>query len=125
MERESKRVLIVENDHDIREIISLILSEQGYQVINYDGHSTVEMQLLSPDLILLDEWINERDGSSLCLEIKKIHGLVHVPVIILSTRPNIEEIARECKADAFIAKPFDVEYLVSQIDKVLVLPGIM
>lgn len=119
--KRKRKVVILEHDADIRYIIGYILEEQGYQV-SYSGELPLEqIAALQPDLILLDEYINEREGTQICLEIKKIHKLMHIPVIILSTQPDIEQVAKDCKADGYIAKPFDLEHLVAEVERCLLL----
>lgn len=114
----SKRILIIERDNAIREIISLVLAEEGYQVIAVSHHSLNTLHALNPHLILLDEWLPDlKQGHLVCLELKAIHELLHVPVIILSTAADIEEIACACKADGFVRKPFDIDELLLEVKK--------
>ena len=92
-----KKVLIAENDEDIRHLVSFILESQGYEVRSCPY--TLENLLgMEADLILLDEWINLKEGPMLCKEIKAIERLAHVPVIIFSTAADIEQIAASCQA---------------------------
>ncbi len=114
-----KKILIIENDTDIREIVSYVLEGEDYEVtaVNYGPASLFSEY--KADLILLDEWINLKEGHMLCNEIKQIHQIQHIPVIILSTAPNIEAIAARCKADGFIRKPFDLEGVINEVDKCL------
>ncbi|MEX8546294.1 MAG: PleD family two-component system response regulator [Mucilaginibacter sp.] len=106
-----KKVLIIENDRDIRDIISYVLEDNGYEVIVAEPRPVGRLHTYNPDLILLDEWLNEREGQLLCTELKDMHETKHVPVIILSTANNIEEIANICKAKGFVNKPFDLDEL--------------
>lgn len=110
-----KKLLIIENDHEIREVVKYIFEAEGYDIIGIDNCSTAELALHNPHLILLDEWVNKVEGTMLCKEIKTIHNIKHVPVIILSTSPQIEKIAEECNADGFISKPFDVDALINTV----------
>lgn len=71
----------------------------------------------NPDLILLDEWLNECEGHLLCTELKDMHETKHVPGIILSTANNIEEIANTCKAEGFVNKPFDLDKLLEEVER--------
>lgn len=114
-----KKILLLEDDNLIRDVVSLILAEEGYDVLAAEPIPIERFYNLQPDLILLDEWINQQQGDQLCHELKKIHELMHVPVIIFSTAVNIAEIAKECKADGYVRKPFVVEDLLREIDKSL------
>jgi DNA-binding response OmpR family regulator len=115
-----KKVLIIENDSDIRNIVEFILSEQGFNTLSVPEPETLgEILQFRPDLILIDEFINSKPGHRLCLRIKQEPMLAHLPVIVLSTANNIELIATECKANDYIRKPFDVEEMVDKVIRVI------
>ncbi|GAB3907104.1 response regulator [Mucilaginibacter boryungensis] len=108
-----KKVLIIENDQDIRHIVALILEEEGFETLSIpEPNDLSEIIPFAPDVILLDEFINALPGHRLCKKIKQIESLNHIPVIILSTANNIELIAKECQANDHIRKPFEVQDLV-------------
>ncbi|MES2107742.1 MAG: response regulator [Bacteroidota bacterium] len=111
-----KKVLIIENDQDIRHIVEFILNEKGFETLSIpEPDELSEIIPFEPDLILLDEFINSRPGHRLCRKIKQVAGLATVPVIILSTANDIELIATECDANDYIRKPFDVEDIVGKV----------
>jgi two-component system phosphate regulon response regulator PhoB len=111
-----KKVLIIENDQDIRHIVEFILNEQGFETLSMpEPQDLSEIIPFAPDVILLDEFINSRPGHRLCLKIKQVHALKTIPVIILSTANDIELIATECQANDFIRKPFDVTDIVGKV----------
>lgn len=111
-----KKVLIIENDQDIRNIVEYILNEQGFETLSIpEPDDLLEIIPFAPDVILLDEFINNRDGHRLCRKIKQIHALTTIPVIILSTANDIELIATECEANDYIRKPFDLEDMVGKV----------
>ncbi|WP_299290751.1 response regulator [uncultured Mucilaginibacter sp.] len=118
-----KKVLIIENDRDIRDIISYVLEDKGYEVIAAEPWPVNRLHTYNPDLILLDEWLNEREGHLLCTELKDMHETKHVPVIILSTANNIEEIANSCKAEGFVNKPFDLDELLEEVQRCFFVDG--
>lgn len=111
-----KKILIIENDQDIRQIVEFILNEQGFITFSIpEPEDLTTLISFAPDLILLDEFINSQPGHRLCRKIKQVQGLASVPVIILSTSNDIEIIATECEANDFIRKPFDVEDMVAVV----------
>jgi len=114
-----KKLLIVEDDRDIRDIVSYILECEGFEIVATNYQPAHQLPVHTADLILLDEWVDKKEGHMLCVEIKDIHKDLHVPVIILSTAHNIEDIAKTCKADGFVRKPFDVDELVIEVNKCL------
>jgi DNA-binding response OmpR family regulator len=114
------KILIIEDDIDIQSIITHILTDEGYEVMATSHCHNEHLTLYNADLILLDERVNKKEGHMLCKELKDIHTTQHIPVIILSTAGNIEEIARSCNADGFVPKPFDIDELVLEVKRVLV-----
>ena len=115
-----KKVLIIENDQDIRHIVEFILEEQGFETLSTpEPEDLSEIANFKPDAILLDEFINSRPGHRLCLKIKQVENLKHIPVIILSTANDIELIASECQANDYISKPFDIEIMVDKVLRIV------
>jgi DNA-binding response OmpR family regulator len=114
----SKKVLIVENDEDIRDIVGVILENEGYEVAGC-VYTLENLLTMTADLILLDEWVNQKEGPMLCKEIKAVEKLAQIPVIIFSTSAQIAEIAANCGANGYVHKPFELEILVSEVRKFL------
>lgn len=113
---EKKRVLIIENDQDIRQIVTYILEDQGFETLSIpEPQELSELITFNADLILLDEFINNHHGHRLCRKIKKIPALSAIPVIILSTANDIELITKECDANNYVRKPFDLEDMVGKV----------
>lgn len=111
-----KKVLIIENDQDIRHIVEFILQEEGFETLSMPEPDDLSAIIpFAPDAILLDEFINNQPGHRLCLKIKQVAALKTVPVIILSTSNDIELIAKECKANNYVRKPFDVQEMVAMV----------
>ena len=114
------KVLIIENDHDIRSIVQFILAEEGFDTLSTPEPETLaEILQFKPDLILIDEFINSKPGHRLCLRIKHEPLLAYLPVIVLSTANDIELIATECNANDYIRKPFDVEEIVDKVMRMI------
>jgi two-component system phosphate regulon response regulator PhoB len=115
-----RKILIIENDADIRDIVDYILVAEGFSTLSIPEPETMAHILdFGPDVILIDEFINSRPGHRLCLKIKNTKLLNHIPVIVLSTANEIELIATECQANDYIRKPFDVKDMVEKVVKVL------
>ncbi|MFB9842697.1 response regulator [Mucilaginibacter ginsenosidivorans] len=106
------KVLIIEDDEDTREALGYIAAEQGCRVYYGDGDITLSrIKKISPDLLILDDWVNNYQGTSICDLVKLNSATKHVQVMLISTRPNIEEIAKGCKCDAYLSKPFNLDEL--------------
>ncbi|HTD99135.1 MAG TPA: response regulator [Mucilaginibacter sp.] len=111
------KILVIEDNLDLKEILDYILKDDGHEVIPCsDGSSLNSLDIIKPDLILMDEILAGSRGSALCRRLKKDEATMHIPVILISAMPNLKEIAAECGADAYIEKPFSIDTLVEIIN---------
>lgn len=117
-----RRILAVDDDKDILEIIQYILEDSGYEVHTLsDGRKLFEkIQESTPDLILLDIMLGTTDGRDLCRNIKSTDNTHKIPVIMISASHTVSDVLRqECAPDDFISKPFDINVLLNKIQKQL------
>ena len=118
----AKRILIIEDDLDILEILDIILLDEGYEVIPISkGLSAPEIELLHPDLILLDFRIRgyDKTGAQICRELKSSATTSDTPVLLISAESNLNLIADGCGADGYVSKPFDLLSLVNKVSDML------
>jgi two-component system OmpR family response regulator len=114
------RVLVVDDDPHLREVVRYTLSRQGWEVLEAaDGAAAVALaRAESPDLIVMDVLMPELDGLEAC---RRVRTFSQVPVIFLSSRG--EELDRviglEIGGDDYLAKPFSTRELVSRVKAVL------
>src|SRR6201989_2049720 len=100
----AKKILVIEDDKDIRDTIVYILEEEGYEVLS-SGDSKILKNVTdhNPHLILMDNWLTEwksdANGQQLSKELKSSSSTSHIPVIIISAVSNIKEIAEAGLAD--------------------------
>ncbi len=118
-----KKILVVEDDQDNREMVIKVLKHNGYGAIEaVDGEEAVEKaRAENPDLILLDLYIPKMDGYEVTRRLKGDQGLQHIPIIALTAhamKGNREE-ALAAGCDGYIAKPINVRELPQQIDHFL------
>lgn len=115
-----KRILVIENNVDILELISLVLTNEGYVVQAALTEKNIFEQILSfaPDAILLDIVKPTIEGTELCIQIKAAEGTRHIPIIVLSTHPKIQKVKEIC-ADEVVEKPFDIDGLLEILDEQL------
>lgn len=114
------KILVIEDNKDILEVLDIILTDDGYEVISCsDGTSIDNLKQINPGLILMDELLPTVKGSDLCLRVKSDDEVKHIPVILISAAQSLERIAGKCRADAYVAKPFDIA-LLSNLVKSLV-----
>jgi two-component system response regulator VicR len=117
-----KRILIIDDDNDILELLKIVFRDSGHDVIfSPVALDTNYISVFHPDLILLDIRINgsARKGAELCRELKSDPKTEKLPVILCSGEYNLREIARECNADMYLAKPYDMMSLLSQVNRYL------
>ncbi|MCE6992968.1 two-component system response regulator [Dyadobacter sp. CY323] len=117
-----KKILIIEDDPDILELLRIVFRDSGYDVI----FSPVELdtgyiQVLHPDLILLDVRLKDssRSGAQICSDLKSNPDTEMTPVILCSAEYDLPEIASRCHADMYLAKPYNIVSLLSQVNKYL------
>src|ERR1700761_9016647 len=120
----AKKILVIEDDKDIRDTIVYILEDEKYEVTaSGDSKILKSLQTLKPDLILMDNWLTEwksdANGQQLSKELKSNPSTSHIPIIIISAVNNIKEIAEAGEADAWLKKPFDNADLLSKVRKLL------
>ncbi len=117
---EKQRILVVDDDQHIAELISLYLMKDGYDTKEvYDGKEALhEMQMYQPDLILLDLMLPGMDGYQVCAEVRKISK---IPIIMLTAKGETFDkvLGLELGADDYVVKPFDPKELVARVKAVL------
>lgn len=115
-----QKILIVDDDENISELISLYLTKEFYDTkIVYDGEEAIrQFQLFQPNLILLDLMLPGIDGYQVCREIRQRSN---VPIIMLSAKGEVFDkvLGLELGADDYIIKPFDSKELVARVKAVL------
>ncbi len=114
------KILIVDDDEHIAELISLYLNKEGYETKEiYSGKKAIEeFSKFSPHLVILDIMLPEIDGYQVCREIRKISS---IPVIMLTAKGETFDkvLGLELGADDYIVKPFDNKELVARVKAVL------
>ncbi len=114
------RILIVDDEKNICELLSLYLRKDGYETdCVYDGSAVVEkFKTFSPDLILLDIMLPGMDGWQVCREIRKLST---VPIIMISAKGETFDkvLGLELGADDYVTKPFDTKEVLARIKSVL------
>ena len=118
----AKKILVIEDDKDIRDSIAFILEEQGYEVITSENSKILKsLDTLNPDMILLDNWLTEwksdANGQQLSKGLKSDPATSHIPVIIISAVSDVERIAKEGLADDYLQKPFGMDDLTEMVRK--------
>ncbi|RFZ92672.1 response regulator [Mucilaginibacter conchicola] len=118
----SKKIIIFDDDEDILSICNYILEEQGWEVHTHtDCNNIIEkVSAVIPDVILMDNWIPDAGGIIATQTLKKDEKLKAIPVVYFSANSDIQLLADHAGAEAYLAKPFDLEELEKVINSVLV-----
>lgn len=121
--RNAVEILIAEDSKTQAEQLRFLLEAHGYSVVTVeDGKQALaQIRQRKPNLIISDIVMPELDGYGLCSTIKTDKALRNIPLILVTTLSEPEDVIRglECGADNFVRKPYDGKYLLSRIDFLL------
>ncbi|MGB9731657.1 MULTISPECIES: response regulator [Calditerrivibrio] len=113
------KILIVEDEDALRELIAFNLTKAGYDVIESENanDALIFIEEITPDLIILDIMMPGLKGTQLLQLLKRSPKFSHIPVIIISARSSESDIVEglELGADDYITKPFSMKVLVAKI----------
>ena len=117
------KILLADDEEDIKTVISLYLGSKGYEVVTaYDGLDAIDKaKSEKPDLILLDVMMPIMNGFEVCQKLKDDPDTQDIPIIMLSAAAQSETITKsiELGAKDYIVKPFEPERLDKMIFKYL------
>lgn len=118
-----KRILVIDDDPDVVEVVESWLKTSGYEVYTaYSGKEGLQKcKLLRPDAVILDIIMPEMDGSSVAEEIKDDPGTSDIPIIFLTGAVKSSEVPKShiVGGQYFIAKPFNGEDLLTMLRQIL------
>ena len=115
----SKKVLVVDDDEDIVNIVSALLENEGYQTVTaINGKDALEKAMAEkPDLIIADIMMPEMDGWEFCWRVRENAALGETPFVFLTARADVMDQIRgsEIGADDYIIKPFRKQELLKRV----------
>lgn len=114
------RILVIDDDTGILEAVQALLEDEGYDV-TLATNGAVSLDLIQgtmalPDLILLDVLLSGDDGRDVCRTLKGDSRTQHIPIIMMSAHPNVRSSVQACGANSFLAKPYDIDDLLNQVE---------
>ncbi len=118
-----KKILLIEDDDSLRGILSDILQEKGYLVVNAgdgpEGIRKVYVEL--PDLVVLDVMLPQLSGLEVCKRLKKDEKMKNMPIIFLTARDQVTDklLGIESGGEIYLTKPFDMDELVAKVETLL------
>ena len=120
----TNRILVVDDDPDILDALKVMLEDEGYTVETANnGHI---LQLLEgtnlPSLIILDVLLSGMDGRDLAEQLRKKPDTKDIPIVMISANPGAAHDCVQRGANAFLAKPFEINDLLKMIDKYIDTP---
>ena len=117
------RVLVVDDESDVTELLQYRLEQEGYRVatLNDPLGFVVKVREFEPDLMLLDIMMPELSGIQLCRIVRADPSMKDIPVIFLSARGEVEDRIKglEAGAEDYVSKPFNISELILRVSKML------
>jgi len=116
-----KKILIVEDEADMRTILTIELEGSGYQVFQAeDGEEGLKVaQEVKPDLIISDMMMPKMDGNQLMTALRESDFGKEIPLIILTARAQMKDYFEVMEVDSFVAKPFEAVDLLAKVNLAL------
>ena len=107
---QGKCILIYEDDPEILLLCKTILLKSQFRVATLSRCENVigDIEILKPDLILMDLWIPEIGGEKAIIIMKENSSTSRIPVLLFSANADLKEICKKINADGYIQKPFDI-----------------
>jgi two-component system alkaline phosphatase synthesis response regulator PhoP len=118
-----EKILVVDDEENIRELVRYNLAREGYQVTTVGSGEEALKQAGSkpPDLIVLDLMLPGMDGFNVCRQLKNDRRTAHIPIVMLTVKGEESDIVvgLELGADDYITKPFSPKVLLARVKAVL------
>ena len=114
-----KKVVLVQDNKDILDIMDHVLEEEGFDVTaSLTTEPIDKIDEIEPDVVIVDDHIKgKKRGSQVIKELKSDPETEDVSAVLTSTSNNLAQQAEECKADDYIEKPFDIDHMVEVVKK--------
>lgn len=111
------KVLIIDDDPDVRTLMQILLSKNGYEIDTASRKEEVmdKIEKFAPAIILLDVLLSGSDGRELCKEIKHKYREAGIKVIMISAHPSASDKIANYGADDFISKPVNAQILLDKL----------
>lgn len=123
MEEKKAHILLVDDEPDLVQMVSVRLRAAGHTVSTaYDGQQALDsVKREIPDLMILDLMLPKLDGYKVCRLLKFDEKTRNLPILIFTARAQVDDItlATECGADAYLTKPFEAKALLGKIQELL------
>jgi DNA-binding response OmpR family regulator len=111
------KIFVLEDDQDIREVVEWILASEDYEVVSFDSVADFMQRDARdlPDLFILDVRLPDGSGLDICKQLRSEDTHQAIPILMMSAHANIIQMERQCDADGFIQKPFELNHFLETI----------
>ncbi|MNK18774.1 Transcriptional regulatory protein CseB [compost metagenome] len=109
---------MLEDDDGLRELFTLLLEAESFEVNTFPTVKSFRLGLAEeqPDLIIMDVMLPDGNGLEVSTEVRKDQKTSHIPIIMMSAHRDFNNDRGNSPAEEFIAKPFDIDYLLDRVD---------
>jgi len=117
-----KKILVIEDNNAILDVITLILQSESYKVtgLSKSADMMMHIDLHKPDLLILDIMLPDGDGRDLLKQLRTNQPTENLPVLMISAKYTAQNIQHgEYKPNGFLPKPFDIDDLLDRIEGIL------
>ncbi|UXD70686.1 response regulator [Sphingobacterium faecium] len=114
-----KKVVLIQDDEDILDIMDEVLKDEGFEVTSSLSTEPIEkIDEIDPDVVVVDEHIRgSKKGSEVIELLKSDAETEDISAVLTSTSYDLPQKAKDCKADDYIEKPFDLDHMVDVVKK--------
>jgi DNA-binding response OmpR family regulator len=116
------KILIIEDNQDVLEVIINILEYYGHSVVGYNRFTEEIFERTKTEslsLIILDVMLSGFDGRDIARRFRESEETRHIPILMISAYPFVEKSVREAGATDFLQKPFSIDELTGKVDRYL------
>lgn len=109
-----KTVVLIQDNKEILDIMDEVLTDEGFEVISSLTPEPIEkLGKIEPDVLIIDDHIQgKKSGSEVIAELKSDPSTENLAAVLTSTSLDLPEKAKECYADDYIEKPFDIDHMI-------------
>ena len=120
-EQEQAKVLIIDDDPAIGEMLKTLLEFSNYKAAVSDKPLQAKENIIrhEVDIVILDVRLSGVNGTDVCAELKKDEEISHVPILMMSALTGAEKTCKKAGADGFISKPFEMDELLKTLQEVM------
>ncbi|MEI2273265.1 response regulator [Sphingobacterium sp. ML3W] len=114
-----KKIVLIQDDKDILNVMDEILEDEGFDTVASLTTEPIDrIDDIDPDLVIVDDNIKgNKKGSKVIEELKNDPETEELSAVLTSTSNDLPRTAKECKADDFIEKPFDIDHMIEVVKK--------